>query len=149
MGTFKPLTEEEVLASGLMEEGIYDFEVMVATHKTSGKGNEMYELNLNVFDSTGYPRSVRTWILPAMPKQWKHFHDAVGMLKEYQAGIISAEVAPTLVGKTGKLKLVIGAPYTNKDGLETRSNKVDDYIKRDGQATSSSTPASLDDEIPF
>lgn len=139
---FESKTEEEIQSAGLLPAGVYDFEITSAVSKTSGSGNEMFEINLNVFEHDGAARSIRTWALPKMPKQWKHLHDACGLIKQYESGETEAD---DLVGKTGKLKL-IQSKYTNTDGLEIAVNRVDDYIKRENLISGNPLDS---DEIPF
>lgn len=143
---YQSLTEEEVMSAGLLAEGIYDFEIMSASEAQSNSGNDMFVLKLNVFDSEGKARGMKAWALPQMPKQWKHLHDACGLLDQYKSGETSCD---DLTGKTGKLMLKIGK-YTNKDGLEIPVNQVDDYVKRDN-LESPKKPSEVigDDEIPF
>lgn len=128
MVKFKALTEEEALASGLLQPGIYDFEITAALDEISSSNNEMITLQLNVFDHDGSTRPIRAWLLPQMPKQWKHAHDACGLMEKYQSG---ESVAADFIGKTGKLQLSIGEPYKDKNGIERTSNKVEDYVKKD------------------
>lgn len=145
----KPMTDEEIAALGLMQDGIYDFEITAAENKVSSKGNDMMEIKLNVFDSDGEPRPKRDWIMPQMAKKFKHFHNACDIMDKYNAGTLEPE---DVVGKTGKL-MIKTEPYTNKDGLQIMSNKIDDYVKRDNLEVyaKSSTKAAEDlgDEIPF
>lgn len=147
----KPMTDEQLAALGLMEDGIYDFEVIAAENKVSSKGNDMMEIKLNVFDSEGEPRSKRDWIMPQMAKKFKHFHNACDIMDKYNAGTLEPE---DVIGKTGKL-MIKTEPYTNKDGLQVMSNKIDDYVKRDNleaysKASSKAAGETLEgDDIPF
>jgi len=143
----EPMSDEELAKSGLMENGVYDFEVISAEEKTSSKGNAMMEIKLNVFEHDGTIRNVRDWIMPQMAKKFKHFHNACGMMDKYEAGNLEAN---DVIGKTGKC-VIKSEPYTNKDGLEVFSNKVDDYVKRDNLEAynKASSKVELDDEIPF
>lgn len=145
MANFKPLTDEEIAESGLMPDGEYDFEVSSAREYQNSKGNTVFELQLLVYDPNGEANSKRTWISPAFPSTFKHFCDATGLLDKYNAGAVSAE---DMLNKTGKLNMVIGAPRTNKDGLEVRYNEVKDYVKR-ASDYKPHQPVDLKDEIPF
>jgi hypothetical protein len=144
-----PLSDEEIAKDGLLEPGIYDFEVANAEDKVSSKGNDMIEVKLNVFEADGSVRSMRDWIMPQMKKKFKHFHNACGMMDKYESGSL---VASDVIGKAGKCMVVLDE-YTNKDGLKIPTNKVDDYVKRDNLETyakaSTKAAAALDDEIPF
>jgi len=142
-----PLTDEEIAASGLLAPGIYDFEVASAEDKVSSKGNDMIEVKLNVYEADGTIRPIRDWIMPQMTKKFKHFHNACGMMDKYESGSLEAS---DVIGKSGKC-MIKQEPYTNKDGLEVMSNKIDDYVKRDNLEAynKASSKVELDDEIPF
>ena len=138
-------TDEEIAASGLLQEGIYDFEITLAEEKVSKNGADMFALKLNVFESDGSARVIRDWVLPDFPKKYKHLHDACGLLALYNSG----ETKPSdLEGKSGKLLLGIGKPYTDNNGNERVNNTVLDYIKREN-ATASSAKKEEIEEIPF
>ncbi len=135
--------EREALEAHLLDDGIYDFEIMGTSETKSNKGNDMFVLNINVFDSAGVGRSIKAWALPQMPKQWKHLHDACGLMELYKSGETKAD---DLIGKTGKC-MVIKDKYTNKDGLEIPTNRIDDYVKRDNLVKPVDAIGS--DNIPF
>ncbi len=139
--------EADAKAAGVLPIGTYDFEITKAKEETSAKGNDMIVLDLSVFDSEGEPRSVRDWILPLMPKKFKHCLDACGLTDKYMSGEITAD---DFVGKTGKLELR-QRDYTNKDGVEMKGNSVDDYVKRTpGQQVKEAAKSVIDeDSIPF
>lgn len=144
-----PVTEEQIAAAGLLPEGVYDFTIASAEEKVSSGGNDMFALRLTVFDTQGEDRIIFDWVLPSFPKKYKHLHDALGLLDLYQSGETKSD---NLVGKSGKLILGIGKPYTDNNGLERVNNSVVDYVKRDNVATYKSAvmpKAVLDDEIPF
>lgn len=144
-----PMSDEELAKQGLLEPGTYDFEVREAEDKISSKGNDMIEVRLNVYDTDGSIRPIRDWIVPQMAKKFKHFHNACGMMDKYESGTLEAS---DVIGKAGKC-IVLQQPYTNKDGLELMSNKIDDYVKRDNldvyNKASTKVAEVLDDEIPF
>lgn len=141
---FQPLSEDEINELGLLPVGEYDFTINAAIEKTSAKGNDMFELSLSVFEPSGAARSNKDWILPLMMKKFKHCIDACGLTSKYESGEI---VADDFVGKSGKLKLIIGS-YTNNEGIEIKTNRIDDYVKR--PAGAAAMPKEVDDDsIPF
>jgi hypothetical protein len=147
----KPKTDEEIAKEGLLPEGIYDFEVAAAEEKVSKSGNDMFQLNLHVYGPDGEARTVRDWVLPSFPKKYKHLHDALGLLDLYQTGETKEA---DLVGKSGKVIIVIGEPYTDKNGMEQINNSVSDYVKRDDVSGAPVTKKGLpkdveEDEVPF
>lgn len=142
-------TEEEIAASGLLQDGVYDFTIVEATETTSKSGNDMFKLKLNVFDTNGDALVIFDWVLPDFPKKYKHLHDACGLLELYQSGETKPE---DLMGKSGKLLLGKGKPYQDQNGIDRINNSVVDYVKRDNTQTyrAAAMPQSvLDDEIPF
>lgn len=143
----KPQTDEEIAKSGLMEEGVYDFTIIDATECTSKSGNDMFKLKLHVYDVGGEARIVFDWILPSFAKKYKHIHDACSLLDLYQSGETKSD---NLIGKSGKLMLGMGKPYTDNNGIERVNNTVVDYVKRGNMVQAAAMPqAVLDDEIPF
>lgn len=142
---FDPQTDEQIASSGLLPNGVYDFEIAAAEDKISSKGNEMIEVSLNVYDSDGGIRKIRDWIMPQMAKKFKHFHNATGMMTKYESGSL---VASDVIGKTGKC-MVKTDSYVNKDGLDMMANKIDDYVKRENLLPGDIPKSVKDDDIPF
>lgn len=145
MAKFKPMSDDEIAESGLLPEGVYDFEITAANEYVNEKGNDIFKLNINVFDSEGSPYGKMDWVTPAFIKKFKHCVDACGLIAKYDAGEINGG---DFVGKTGKLKIKIGLPRENKDGIEMRYNEIEDYVKRAAGVVE--TKKVLDgDECPF
>lgn len=145
---FSPKSEEEVSSFGALE-GVFDFEIITAREYVSDKGNETFELSLNVYDTEGNPLSKKAWVTPAFAKTFKHLHDACGLVDKYLAG---TTVADDFIGKTGKIKMK-KRKYLNKDGLEVTGDTVEDFVKRDNteayKQASTKAAEDLDDGIPF
>lgn len=142
---FQPKTDEEINQIGILE-GIFDFEVRAAREYINDKGNEVFEIELNVYDHEGIARPRKDWVTPSYAKKFKHLHDSVGLLSKYESGETQAD---DLVGKSGKLKMS-KRKYINKEGKEAEGDQIDDYIKRDRQPETVATGAiPLDDEVPF
>ena len=144
------LSEEQIAESGLLPDGVYDFTIVQVTEGQSKSGNDMFTLKLHVFPPDGEPIVLLDWVLAAFPKKFKHLHDACGLLDLYGKG----DTKPgDLEGKSGKLLLGKGKPYTDANGIERVNNSVIDYVKRDNTETykNAATKAAtdLDDEIPF
>lgn len=154
---FNPLSEEEVL--NLIEPGIYDFQVKEAADGTSKtSGNPRIALILTVWDKNGKERIVFDYLTVAMMYKIKHFCDATGLEKMYQAGTFSSK---DCIGKSGKCKIRID----ESPGYPPK-NAVADYVMTDKGAVkvplanesslgrrpefSSKTKDELtDDDIPF
>lgn len=146
MAKFTPMTDEEIAKSGLLPEGICDFEITACIEYKNEKGNDIFKLSQNLFDSEGNAHPRMDWITPAFIKKFKHCVDACGLLAKYEAGEILAE---DFVGKSGKCKIKIGEPRTNKDGIEMRYNEIEDYVKRSNSSPDNAGEALEDDGIPF
>ena len=146
------MTDEQIAEAGLMPEGVRDFTIASAVEKQSAKGNDMFELQLTVYDDAGNPRPIRDWVMPSFAKKFKHLHDALGILDVYKKGETKPE---DLIGKSGKVMLKIGEPRVNRDGFDVRYNEVADYVKREaGAEPAKKEKPKMDksvekDEIPF
>jgi hypothetical protein len=136
MFTFEPWSEEQAMSEkqkpfALLPDGIYNFEVLEAKARTSGNGNPMIEMKLQVWDTeTNQENRVFEYLLTTPFMRWKvkHFCDAVGLQSEYESGSLDPDLC---VGKTGFAKISIKrgeakkAPY---DGFYPDKNVVDDYV---------------------
>jgi hypothetical protein len=105
--------------SGTLPDGIYKFEVIAATLKTSKNGNEMIELVLQ------FPEGIRIWDNLTFTRSafWKidQFREATGELLLPEEEI---EINPSdLIGKSGKAS-VITESYEGND-----RNKIASYVK--------------------
>lgn len=151
MSKYTPKTEEEVLTEGLIQAGVYDFEIAGAEDAVSSKGNDMIKLSINLFDSEGKPRGLTDYLTFNYQRKLRHAADACKILTIYEDGSLAAE---HFIGKTGKLELQIKKGDKKPDGGDyPDKNDVKDYIKRDSgvyDKTNLTVPTPpLDDEIPF
>lgn len=162
MYTFTPMTEEQINDSSLIEEGVYDFEVVKSTRKMSNAQNPMAELQLNIWDKEGKQHLVYDYLVfssvPLNIKKVKHFCEAVGLADQYNVGQIPEE----LERYCGKVHVIKQAgkeiPFDKLKGKPAGScypdkNAVEDYIKSDQQPAKKEAPkddTSFDDDsIPF
>lgn len=148
--SFDPKTEEELATSLLIEDGVYNFEVVKSTRKTSKSGNAMCELQLNVWDKDGKINPIFDYLvfsqIPLNIKKVKHFCDAVGLQEEYKKGQIPEE----LERFCGKLQLGTQEERPNPNGgVWARKNTVVDYIASDGQSSKKPEIDQFSDDIPF
>ena len=148
--SFDPMTEEEIASSNIIEDGVYNFEVVKSTRKTSKSGNAMCELQLNVWDNDGKINPIFDYLvfskIPLNIKKVKHFCDAVGLQEEYKKGQIPEE----LERFCGKLQLGTQEERPNPNGgVWPRKNNVIDYIAGDGQSSKKPEIDQFSDEIPF
>jgi hypothetical protein len=137
---------------GLWPPGDYDFEVYDASEETSSTGNEMIKVTLHVFNPEGKRRTVFDYLVSAQNAAYKvrHFAEAVGLVTQYERGIMSPN---EMVQRVGRCRLRIKKGTGNYQD----QNAVADYIKAANSsasqapaATRAKTPAGdIDDDIPF
>lgn len=139
---FEPKTDQQIDESGLLEPGLYDFEVMEAEEKQSKAGNDMVALILRIEDSDGRGFKVRDWLVGTEANAYKvkHFASSVGLLAEYEKGDLPAGY---MVGKTGRCKIKIKPA----NGEYRAGNAVADYIGATVEAPKAKQL--VDDDIPF
>ena len=138
--SFHPMSEEELNAVSLVEDGEYEFEVLKSTRRISKAGNPMAELNLRYWDKMGAPHTLFDYLVfssvPLNIRKVKHFCDAVGLQDAYQKG----EIPEELGGYNGKFRIItqVGQeiPEDKLQGKPKGStyppkNVVDDYVKSD------------------
>jgi Protein of unknown function (DUF669) len=152
---FTPMTEEQIAEANLLPEGVYDFEIVDATEKTSQAGNEMIELKVRLFDERGDHHSVIfDWLLSTERAAYKlrHCCDACQILRLYENGSISSS---DFLGKSGKAKVYI---QKSKDPQYSDKNAIKDYVKLADLAKEKEKPRQqkpamadsvMDDDIPF
>jgi len=151
-----PLSEKEAdeQSSNLWSDGDYDFQVKSAEEKESSSGNDMFALEVWIFDSDGNRKMLFDYLVNAEKSAWKirHFAASCGLLRSYENGTLEEGEMIDRVGRC-----TIGTQAA-KDGYPAK-NVIRGYIKASG--TSESQPVArtptrakapavdLDDEIPF
>ena len=137
---FTPKTENEVAASGLLEKGIYDFQIVSAEDKESKSGNEMIVLKVNVFDDEGRSTLIFDYLLETVAYKIRHAAYACGLGDKYEGGQLLAE---DFIDKTGKVKVGISK---DKTGQYPDKNSISDYVVDGSDAKKSDD---MNDEIPW
>lgn len=149
-----PMTEEELNAFDVIEEGIYDFEVLKAERQTSKSGNPMAKLQLNVWDKTGKSIVVFDYLVFSSVKfctrKVKHFCESANISDDYLKGTIREELEQL----SGKVHIGIQESMPNpKGGYYPSKNVVIDYITKDNASQSIvhkvEDDSFLNEEIPF
>lgn len=143
---FEPKTEEQIIEDMLWPEGDYAFEILSGVDKISKKGNEMIELNLQVFNSEGNFIFVYDYLLESMKFKLLHISQACGLYEKYMTGRL---IGDDFKGKAGMLKL---GRQDAQNGYPAK-NVVDDYIVPDKETKptkkQSGAASKFDDDIPF
>ncbi len=159
---FLPMTEEEINAAGLVEDGIYDFEVIKSERQVSRNGNPMAKLNIKFWDKQGNIHTLFDYLVfsnvPFCLRKVKHFCEATGMSDDYKKG----QIQETLDCLEGKMKVVkkVGVliPEDKLNGKPLGSfypdkNEVEDYIPYDVKSSAlqplKDTNVLTMDDIPF
>ncbi len=149
-----PMTEEELNAFDMMEEGIYDFEVLKSERQTSKSGNPMAKLQINVWDKNGKSTVIFDYLVFSSVKfctrKIKHFCEAAGIVEDYLKGNIREE----LERLSGKVHIGVQDIMPNPTGgYYPAKNVVIDYVTKDNASHSGAPkPESeefLNDSIPF
>ena len=129
---FNAMSEDELTLFPILEDGVYDFEVLKSTRKISKSGNNMCELNLKIWDKTGKTTTIFDYLVftqvPMNIRKVKHFCDSVGLEDAYKRGSLPEELA----GLAGKVELST-QDEREKDGggFWPRKNVVEDYVMTD------------------
>lgn len=153
--SFLPMTEEEINAPSLIDDGVYDFQVLKSTRKTSQKGNPMAELRLKLWDKEGKTHTLFDYLVfsqvPLNIRKVKHFCDAVGLQEDYKKGKLPEE----LENFCGKAHIGIQEKQPKSNGgFYPEKNVVVDYIISDKSATKhesikETVDQDLNDDLPF
>lgn len=150
-----PKTEKEIQEANLLPKGWYPFTIQKAEEKTSKAGNEMIELNVQVYKDNGFV-FVKDWLMDTEFGAYKLRHCAAtcDVLDDYEGGGIQAD---SLEGKEGYVKISI---QKSKDKDFPDKNQIQDYAKdmpvQKGEAAvgkpnkaNIEEPGADDDDIPF
>jgi hypothetical protein len=148
--SYVPKTEEQLADEALLQEAIYDFEVIGTDDKPSKKGNEMFTLKLCVYGEDGGRRFIYDYIAMGNSfgeRKLRHAADACGLLGIYDSGELKDH---SFMGATGKVLL---KKQDGTDGFPPK-NVVSDYVKRDDAAVpeklKNKAPAEIiGDDLPF
>ena len=151
---FKPISEAEATkqASGLWEDGIYDYEVKEAEERTSNAGNEMTALQVQVFDKHGESKILYDYLVNTEKAQFKirQFAASCGLLDAYQTGTL---MESEMIGRTGVCEV---GTQPARDGYPAK-NVIRTWFPRQQEKAAPARPnarakspaGDIDDEIPF
>lgn len=142
---FNPKSEQELEASLLIPQGIYDFEVIKAEDTVSKSGNDMIKLQLKVWDKEGKVHILFDYLLEQMHFKLRHFAEYTGMLDKYELGCFEAS---DCVHRCGQAEVIVQEAQGN---FPTR-NSVKDYVKVDKSAIKQElkkVEEFFDDSLPF
>ena len=144
---FTPKTEQELQELSLLEPGIYQFQVTIASDETSKNGNDMIKLGLTVFDRRGNTHLMYDYLLEAMAFKLRKFCAISGLLQKYNNGQLSAH---DCVGKQGAVQLIVQPGQPKSDGGNYPSkNSVKDYVESSTPVVPQSVLDSVEEDVPF
>lgn len=136
---FASKTEQQIQEESLIPAGEYDFTVQEAVEKKSKAGNDMIQLDMDVYvgDRT---RPMKDWLMESMAYKLRHFCYGVGLGAKYDAGTLTAQ---DCVGKSGKVKIV-----QKQNGDYGLQNSVKDYVVGESKAEAAEVPPSIKKPAP-
>lgn len=150
-----PISEQEAdaLSTNLWPDNEYDYEIKEAEEKTSRAGNDMFALQIWLYDDQGAKKMVFDYLINEERQSWKirHFAASCGLLPQYEKGSL---MVGEMIGRTGRC--TIGSQPA-KDGYPAK-NVVRGYVKATGATPVTARPPAqrekapagdIDDEIPF
>lgn len=150
--SFKPMNDDELY--NILEDGVYDFEVLKSVRKVSKAGNAMAEIQLGVWDKKGKIVYIRDYLIfsevPLNIKKVKHFCITSGRSEAYEKG----ELPEDLTGFSGKAKVAVQEPQL-KNGTDNeywpKKNIVADYVNLKSEETKKVTSLNneFNDDIGF
>jgi hypothetical protein len=154
---FDPLTDEQLEAMDVVEEGHYRFEVQKSTRKVSKNGNPICELQIKFWDKDGNVHVVFDYLVFSKVnlniKKVSHFCKAAGLEEQYKKG----QLPEDLQYCCGVAHVGIREEQKSPDGkVYPKKNIVVDYdVMAKGTAAGGMKPLPevkdefIDDVIPF
>jgi hypothetical protein len=133
--SFTPKTEKQLHEETLIPAGIYPFRVLTAEDKRSKAGNDMIEVELQLFMPDGRTRSLTDWLMAKMQFKLFHFCAYTGLAMKYDAGTLAAT---DCIGREGFAKIGVQA---DKSGQYPDRNNVADYMRDAGGGMKGATVA--------
>lgn len=158
MFDYDVLTEEQAMKERyqLLDDGEYPASIKRIEPRVSSNGNNMYEVDLDVYDVNGAIHQVRDYWIFSRNMSWKVIHaaDSLGLLTEYENKTFKPDIIRnrncvvtirTQEGKEIPMDKLQGKPLGSKYPTK---NVVEDYIKS-GTKTTQKTEDDFSDSIPF
>ncbi len=153
---FTAFTEDQIRSmSGVLNPGIYDFEVANAEDTVSKNGNEMIKLTLRVFDEHGKQYTVYDYLIGNNGfgiGRIKTFCETVGLKDSYDAGELHSM---NCVGRAAKVHLIMeksnDPQYTDRLKVKTYLDSGVPFIKTEPMKIQKNNiqESIVDDDIPF
>lgn len=148
---YKVLSDQDLRAMrGLLEDGIYEYEVMDAVEKAARENpdHEMIELTLKIIDKKGNPVALKDWLLGYDEKfVWKikSFLDSCGRSDKYDGNLTTVNC----LGAKGKLRTRTGKSKRGEDQVFVASYLAPGATPPMTATASVSAKAPFDDDIKF
>lgn len=127
-----------------------EFLVTECTQGESSKGNDMFSVDMDIYQDGYKKASIKDWIIFNTGKSFpemkaKRFYQSMGREEEYKGGNINAALLARAKAK-GICKLK-QEDYVTQDGKSGKAYRVDFYIKPDGESGTSDEKF-YDDDLP-
>lgn len=146
-------SREELELELCLKPGKYPFEINSADEKKSGAGNDMFALDITVYDNDNKPRKMKAWVGTWNDLDLLNFMECIGLGPEWSADTVTANM---LLGRSGYCKTTITKPKPDSDyGPQVKVSKwialVDGEVAPvivPSEPVAAGAPLS-DDDIPF
>jgi len=146
---YTPKTEEQLADESLLDDGLYDFEIIDVDDRPSKKGNDMITLKLAVFNNDGTQRHIYDYLVIGNPfgeRRLRHAARTCGILDIYNSGNLTAQ---DFLDKSGRVLL---KRQNGTSEYPAPKNIVSDYpAPGDDKPAPPVGPAKdiINDDIPF
>lgn len=161
MFDYQVMTEADAMKERfqLLNDGEYEATIKKVVHRPSAKGNDMFEIDLDVYDESGKPNPIKDYWVFTPKMMWKVIRgcDSAGVSKEYEEKKLCPELlkdlnvrvmVKTQEGSVIPPEKLNGKPFGSQYPTK---NTIDDYIKRGDQGAPSrpAMPKVGGGDIPF
>jgi len=160
---FKPKTQEEIDADGLIAKGDYPATILLCEEQTSraeqakaqSEGREpesnMFKVKVGVYATAGDRQEWITDYIMSDSGKLKQFAEACGLGDSYQKGTLEAE---QFDGRDLIVKVGIEKPKpkdkADPDGEKwPAKNRIDAYVSKDAKPADDKKAKDEDDDIPW
>ena len=159
MFNYEVLTEDEAMKERyqLLSDGDYQGVIKKATCKTSYSGNNMLELEVDIYDENGKVHPIKDFLVFTKSMLWKVIHctQSSGTFEQYEQKKLTPEllenkniIASIRIQKGSEIPIerLNGKPEGSK---YPDKNVVLDYIKKEGFEVKQKEEDIFDDDLAF
>lgn len=151
---FTPKTEQEIQSINLLQDGLYNYEVIFQQEGISNAGNPQIKIKLKVFNHDGKEKIVDGYLNEKFPKILKHYCDVNGKSNYYDSGNLPGQEC--LGDNGGLVHITIDKGKPIPDDLNGKCfpdrNVIKDFVENSNQQTNFNPKKEeqiFNDDIPF